>query len=281
MEKFSERISNSTSSGFCYEAKFAEVFKSAWENVTTVESAIKGFKKSGLYPVNRENIDNTKLEPSFVFQISSVSTVSSPLTTETITDIPVVASQDATKTNDDNPVVSNQDAQAESSMNTSVETIVTDTSVDTIMTDILVERQDTSTTNKTNGIIAYENTNVQNENTETRRLDSSDGALHLSLSPVSRSLSADKENETQNPGKFSAILTIPQNTKVKPNHPKLPKAISGKEMVKFLEDRKNKKEEEARLKEVRKAERESQKRKKCYCKNRDGKKEWKRNEIRI
>jgi predicted membrane-bound mannosyltransferase len=63
------------------------------------------------------------------------------------------------KTNDDNPVVSNQDAQAESSMNTSVETIVTDTSVDTIMTDILVERQDTSTTNKTNGIIAYENTN--------------------------------------------------------------------------------------------------------------------------
>ena len=52
-------------------------------------------------------------------------------------------------------------------------------------------------------------------------------------------------------------------------------------MIKFLEDRKNKKEEEARLKEVRKAERESQKRKKCYCKNRDGKKEWKRNEIRI
>ena len=240
-----------------------------------MESAIKGFKNSGLYPLNRENIDNTKLEPSSVFQISSVSTVSSPLTTETITDIPVVASEDST------PVVSNQDAQAESSMNTSVETIVTDTSVDTIMTDILVERQDTSTTNKTNGIIAYENTNVQNENTETRRLDSSDGPLQLSLSPVSRSLSADKENETQNPGKFSAILTIPQHTKVKPNHPKLPKTISGKEMIKFLEDRKNKKEEEARLKEVRKAERESQKRKKCYCKNRDGKKERKRNEIRI
>jgi hypothetical protein len=33
-------------------------------------------------------------------------------------------------------------------------------------------------------------------------------------------LSADKENETQNPGEFSAILTIPQNTKVKPNRPK-------------------------------------------------------------
>jgi len=53
MEKFSKRISNSTSGGFCYEAKFAEVFKSAWENATTVESAIKGFKNSGLYPVNR------------------------------------------------------------------------------------------------------------------------------------------------------------------------------------------------------------------------------------
>jgi hypothetical protein len=48
-----------------------------------------------------------------------VSTVSSPLTTETITNIPVVASEDATKTNDDTPVVSYQDAQAESSMNTS------------------------------------------------------------------------------------------------------------------------------------------------------------------
>lgn len=85
---------------------------------------------------------------------------------------------------------------------------------------------------------------------KTRRSDSSDSALQLSPSPVSRSLSADRENETQNPVKFSAILTIPQNTKVKPNRPKPPNAISGKEMIKFLEDRKNKKEEEARLKEV-------------------------------
>jgi hypothetical protein len=92
-------------------------------------------------------------------------------------------------------------------MNTSVEMIVTDMSVDTFMTDILVERQDTNMTSKNNGIIAYENTNVQNENTEMRS-DSSDGALQLSLSPVSWSLSADKENETQNPGKFSAILTL-------------------------------------------------------------------------
>jgi hypothetical protein len=99
-------------------------------------------------------------------------------------DIPVVSSEDATKTNDDTPVVSNQDAQAESSMNTSVEMIVTDMSVDTFMTDILVERQDTNMTSKNNGIIAYENTNVQNENTEMRS-DSSDGALQLSLSPVS------------------------------------------------------------------------------------------------
>jgi hypothetical protein len=53
-------------------------------------------------------------------------------------------------------------------------------------------------------------------------------------------------------------------------------------MIKFLEDRKNKKEEEVRLKEVRKADRENRrKEKKCYCKNRDGKKERKRNEIRI
>ena len=77
-----------------------------------------------------------------------MSTVSSPLATETITDIPVVSSEDATKTNDDTPVVSNQDAQAESSMNISVETIVTDMSADTFMTDILVERQDTNTTKK-------------------------------------------------------------------------------------------------------------------------------------
>ena len=75
-------------------------------------------------------------------------------------------------------------------------------------------------------------------------------------------MSADKENETQNPRKFSAILTIPQNTKVKPNRPKLPKAISGKEMIKFLEDRKNKKEEEARLNEVRKADRENRRKEK-------------------
>jgi hypothetical protein len=132
-------------------------------------------------------------------------------------------------------------------MNISVETIVTDT----FMTDILVERQDTNTTNKNNGIIAYENTNVQNENTEMKR-----------------SLSADKENETQNPEKFSAILTIPQNAKVKPNSPKLPKAISGKEMIKFLEDRKNKKEEEV--------DRESQKRKIAIART-----EMERNEIRI
>lgn len=215
---------------------------------TTNPSAIKGFKNSGLYPLNRGNIDNTKLKPSSFFQISSVSSFKSAC--NIITGIPVVSSEDTTKTNDDTPVISNQDEQAESSMNTSVETIITDTSVDTIMTDILVDRQDINTTNKNNGIIAYENTNVQNESTETRRSDSSDSGLQLSLSPVSRSLSADRENETQNPVKFSAILTIPQNTKVKPNRPKLPNAISGKEMIKFLEDRKNKKEEEARLKEV-------------------------------
>jgi hypothetical protein len=85
---------------------------------------------------------------------------------------------------------------------------------------------------------------------------------------MKRSLSADKENETQNPEKFSAILTIPQNAKVKPNSPKLPKAISGKEMIKFLEDRKNKKEEEV--------DRESQKRKIAIART-----EMERNEIRI
>jgi hypothetical protein len=47
-------------------------------------------------------------------------------------------------------------------------------------------------------------------------------------------------------------------------------------MIKFLEDRKNKKEEEVRLKEVRKADRENRrKEKKCYCKNRDERKRGK------
>ncbi|XP_053392934.1 uncharacterized protein LOC128555225 [Mercenaria mercenaria] len=44
--------------------QFPAVFKSAWETVSTLENAAHGFRRSGLYPLDPNGIDKTKLEPS-------------------------------------------------------------------------------------------------------------------------------------------------------------------------------------------------------------------------
>jgi hypothetical protein len=42
------------------------VFKSAWDSVTTFDNAAHGFRRSGLFPLNPNGKDISKLEPSKV-----------------------------------------------------------------------------------------------------------------------------------------------------------------------------------------------------------------------
>ncbi|KAH3728536.1 hypothetical protein DPMN_054493 [Dreissena polymorpha] len=43
---------------------FLKVFKAAWDTVTSFELAVRGFRRSGLFPLDPSGIDKTKLEPS-------------------------------------------------------------------------------------------------------------------------------------------------------------------------------------------------------------------------
>jgi hypothetical protein len=44
--------------------QFPGVFRKCWEDVSKIENAIHGFKRCGLFPLNPENIDQSKLHPS-------------------------------------------------------------------------------------------------------------------------------------------------------------------------------------------------------------------------
>ena len=54
--------------------RFAAVFKQAWEKATTLETSIKAFRDSGIFPMNPTRVLSTlKMEPSRVFDQSSPS----------------------------------------------------------------------------------------------------------------------------------------------------------------------------------------------------------------
>ena len=42
---------------------FPAVFKKAWQLLATLQNAVKAFKQSGLFPLNINNIDQSKLSP--------------------------------------------------------------------------------------------------------------------------------------------------------------------------------------------------------------------------
>ena len=57
---------------FVTKAKFAGVFKSAWVRTCSLEIAIKGFRDSGLYPLDpRKVLGTLKMEPSKIFGVGN------------------------------------------------------------------------------------------------------------------------------------------------------------------------------------------------------------------
>ena len=57
-----EAVRTHTQTEVVAKRNFARVFKTAWEKISTNQLiAIQGFRKSGLFPVDRSNIDATKL----------------------------------------------------------------------------------------------------------------------------------------------------------------------------------------------------------------------------
>ncbi|XP_060578915.1 uncharacterized protein LOC132735898 [Ruditapes philippinarum] len=71
-------------------AKFASVFKTAWIKSTTIEIATKGFRDSGLFPLDsRKVLGTSKMEPSQVFSSKPVPTSASVPAVSTATLSPV------------------------------------------------------------------------------------------------------------------------------------------------------------------------------------------------
>lgn len=69
-ENIGEAVTNPT---------FARVFKKAWEKSAVTDSAIKGFRDSGLFPFAPSKVLTTaKMEPRKVFRSVPVATVTSP-----------------------------------------------------------------------------------------------------------------------------------------------------------------------------------------------------------
>lgn len=203
---------------FVTKSNFASVFRQAWAKGTTVDVAVNGFMHTGLYPFSYENVDKSKVEPSVIFHTY----------TETQTDI----SSDTSQTSNVKHCEILIADDAENDVENNVASLPVSDGCD-IITDEIVEECNPPPT------CLYPHITIITE----------------PLNTVKSNLNSSQKTNSS----FDAILVTPKQqnkqTKRKPRLP-LPKAVSGREMINILEERKRQKKEEADRKEKRKVERD-------------------------
>ncbi|MEW8544190.1 MAG: hypothetical protein AB2693_11710, partial [Candidatus Thiodiazotropha sp.] len=237
-------------------AKFAQVFKCAWEKATTVEISVKAFRDSGLFPLDaRKPLSTLKMEPSKIFSSSSkpdennnVSSSNEQLedaSEAAPTDLPVEAhaSDSDPQTAPNAESNSQTDSQVPVPTSSAVESTtdqqpapVATTSTSTLST------PSASTPAQPSGAISSTSSTVLLSPEATVVHNKSDDVISSAFS------------------KQLALPTVKKEIKKKlKTRIQLPKAISGKKFNDLLLERKRKKEEEEAAKEARKAMREEQK----------------------
>ena len=75
---------------------FPKVFKATWDSVTRLEIAARGFRRSGLFPLDPSAIDKTKLDPSKIANLVAVSQrakISAPAQIELTNPLPSTSQQ--------------------------------------------------------------------------------------------------------------------------------------------------------------------------------------------
>ncbi|CAC5405423.1 unnamed protein product [Mytilus coruscus] len=243
---------------FVTKGTFASVFKSAWVNATTVDVAIKGFRHTGLYPFSVESVDKSKVEPSAVF---------------------ARAKSDQDLGNDDD--MNCKDAQVDSRP-------VTNSSGTYILDPEPVQIADEAETE-----IALmpseicDSISCKTSHTIVEKLHDQPPCLYpetiIKVNPCNVNVTPHKETNKHSREKapsssFELLLVTPneqETLKKRKTRTVLPKAVSGSEMIKILENRKQQKEDEQEMKEKRKIDRELKRKLK---EEENAKKEEKKNE---
>ena len=213
---------------------FARVFRSAYQKVVKLSSLVNAFKASGIYPVNRQAIDQKKLQPS---QVYSSEPSSSSCEASSSFKPSVGASKLALKALEEE-----LDQQTISCFTRRFEEGYDLTDDFTYITWAKLKKASQPLANISN----------------TKDSHSSVSAPTQSSTTVPSILNAtDKIVED--------VLKLPKRQQAKKQTQRgtahLPKHLSGEEMVKLLDERRMKKIREAQEKEERKAAREARKRK--------------------
>ncbi|CAG2184999.1 unnamed protein product [Mytilus edulis] len=224
---------------FVTKGTFASVFKSAWAKGTTVDVAIKGFRHTGLYPFSVESVDKSKVEPSEVF---------------------ARAKPDQDLGNDDD--MNCKDAQVDSRP-------VTNSSGTYNLDQEPVQIADEADTE-----IALmpseicDSVSCETSHTIVEELHDQPPCLYpetiIQVNPCNVNVTPHKDENKQSCEKapsssFELLLVTPSEQKTlkkRKTRTVLPKAVSGSEMIKILENRKQQKEDEQEMKEKRKIDRE-------------------------
>ena len=216
MEETHENLANRKYWETLTKKNFPKVFKATWDSVTCLEIAARGFRRSGLFPLDPSAIDKTKLDPSKIAN-------------------PVAVSQQANNTQISAP------AQIE------LTNPLPSTSQQTTPTSPITIAVETPQTPKSNymGI-----STAASQNPDTSQLSpgpssptivSGSRVSTTHVSPAFQPLKVPKQKQRK------CGQSINQ---------KLPKALSGSVALKMFEERERKKEEESQRKEKRKEETE-------------------------
>ncbi|CAC5367482.1 unnamed protein product [Mytilus coruscus] len=231
---------------------------SAWVNATTVDVAIKGFRHTGLYPFSVESVDKSKVEPSAVF---------------------ARAKSDKDLGNDDD--MNCKDARVDSRP-------VTNSSGTYILGPEPVQIADEAETEI--ALIPSEicdSVSCETSHTIVEELYDQPPCLYpetiIQVNPCNVNVTPHKETNKHSREKapsssFELLLVTPNEQKTlkkRKTRTVLPKAVSGSEMIKILENRKQQKEDEQEMKEKRKIDRELKRKLK---EEENAKKEEKKNE---
>ncbi|CAG2246721.1 unnamed protein product [Mytilus edulis] len=224
---------------FVTKGTFASVFKSAWAKGTTVDVAIKGFRHTGLYPFSVESVDKSKVEPSEVF---------------------ARAKPDQDLGNDDDMNCKDAHVDSRPVTNSSGTYILDQEPVQ------IADEADTEIALMPSEIC--DSVSCETSTTIVEELPDQPSCLYpetiIQVNPCNVNVTPHKDTNKHSSEKapsssFELLLVTPSEQKTlkkRKTRTVLPKAVSGSEMIKILENRKQQKEDEQEMKEKRKIDRE-------------------------
>jgi hypothetical protein len=240
---------------------FPGVFKKAWLKVAKIENAIHGFQKCGLFPLNPNNIDLTKLNPSKA--ISHIITSESGEQIGDDKDVAVKVTGDAEV--DSVQLNNTSEMSTSSNMITSLD-VTTDDMNACISTDYMNTSSQISTDADDklpkNFIDSCEKINhVQGIHQPTANITDITDISSGNQAPGPSYVKQSREMVSES---FS-LLAVPEVKKKRSANTlrkRLPKALSGKEALRMLQEKENAKKADELAKQKRKEEREAKKAKK-------------------